>query len=155
MHKVFGFTSVDANKYYTIAKQKDDTRVVKWSYVSPSAREHPEYSKQKSIVSGYHTLITKGLRIGNYPQSKGGVYYKKVNDSLDINSYFIHAPFAGDFSIQYKGNDIMDRNGFGKIKIHKSDSSSLNDIKFIEKLYDGTIRTFYPHEIKESKSKYF
>lgn len=52
-----------------------------------------------------------------------------------------------------KGNDIMDRNGFAKIKIHKSDSNSLNDIKFIEKLYDGTTRTFYPHEIKERKSK--
>lgn len=58
-----------------------------------------------------------------------------------------------DIDIIFNGKSLIDNNGFGIMKIHKSDLDTLKSIQFVERYHDGTVRTFYPHEIKESKSK--
>jgi len=152
MFKRFDITSVDNDVYFTIAKQKDSMRVVKWQPTPKHLYEHPAYWEYKRIVDGYIKLISKGLKVGNYPLGRGIVEYKKQGDSLKVHAYiWPHEYYLLDkVSTTFNGKSIS-----GYMKIHKSDLDTLKQIQFIEKYHDGTIRTLYPHEIKETKSKHF
>ncbi len=157
MFKRFNITTVDNDVFFTIAKEKDNMRVVKWQLAPRDQYKHPDYEKYKQTIDSYIKLISKGLRVGNYPLAKGIVEYKKEGDSLKIQAYNWRYEYylLEDIDIIFNGKSIMDNKGFGIMKIHKSDLDTLKHIQFIEEYHDGTIRTFYPHEIKETKSKHF
>jgi len=152
----FGITSVDSDIFFTIAKQKDSMRVVKWQSPPRDMYKHPDYEGYKQAVDAYIMLISKGLRAGNYPLGKGTVMYKKYRDSIEVKadiwpfSYYL----LKDVDIIFNGKSI-EKGGAGAMKIHKSDIDTLKHIQFIEEYHDGTTRIFYPHEIKESTSEHF
>ncbi len=150
MFKQFELTILDGDAFYAIAKEKEKMRVVKWQPPYKSLHEHPGYSEYKRIIEDYYMLITKGLSKGNYPLEQGIVNYFKKGDSLQIKAYnrYSHSFVVKNTEVFLQEKSIT-KNGEGNLIIHKSDSVLLKKIKFVETYHDGTVRVFYPDQIKE------